>query len=160
MQISPGVTARDLYMNYMFGFFAAAGCKAIDSKRSEHTIPDMRWAYSEGFEVGKAFQTLARRQASAKYGYTESIIRLAESSESSTAVEIAKLRQSNTEMVNEINEAHAFLNDLGVPNVTEVGETRFLTLKERLYTCHTWLAELQSIRQAKPSGLGSDKPCT
>ena len=142
----------------MFGFFAAAGCKAIDPKRSEHPIQDMRWAYSEGFEVGKAFQTLARKQASAKYGYTESILRLAESSETNTVVEIAKLRKSNTEMVNEINDAHAFLNNLGVPNVTEVGEQRLLTLKERLYTCHTWLAELQSIRQAKPSGLASAKP--
>ena len=65
-------------MQYMFAFFAAAGCKTIDPKRAEHADEEMRAAYSEGYKVGKAFQKLAQRQASLKYGYEPSIIRCAE----------------------------------------------------------------------------------
>ncbi len=68
---------RDLYMQYMFGFFSAAGCKAIDPKRAEHANEQMRAAYSDGYTVGKAFQKLAQRQASLIYGYEPTIIRCA-----------------------------------------------------------------------------------
>lgn len=72
------ITPRDRFMNYMFGFYAGAGCKTIDKKRSEHTDESMRDAYGDGWRDGKNASRRAAEFAESFYGYKPSVIRCAD----------------------------------------------------------------------------------
>lgn len=78
---------------------------------------------------------------------------------SASMKEVIDLHDKYMKAREELDNGHAFLSALGVPNVDiqSASHAVFLPLRERLHTCHTWLAELQSIRQEKPFGLGSAK---
>ena len=67
----------DYYYQFMRAFHAAAGCRAIDTQRSEHADETMRAAYWDGWKYGKELSQLASRRAETLYGYEPQIIRLA-----------------------------------------------------------------------------------
>jgi hypothetical protein len=77
-----GVTVRpgELFACYMRGWHAGAGMRAMDPKFAEHkTRPDLKAEYERGYGDGRAAGGAASAEASARLGYTPTVLRLADS---------------------------------------------------------------------------------
>lgn len=67
--------AYDLHLQYVFGWSDGAGSRAMNKKRSEHPIEDMRKHYNDGFADGHKSRRKAHLESAKRLGIVMSPIR-------------------------------------------------------------------------------------
>lgn len=72
------IRAGNLWNTYIQGWRHGAASKALDEKFTGHTSDEIRQAYNQGYIAGRTSVNKAALEASMHYGYTPSILRLAE----------------------------------------------------------------------------------
>lgn len=73
------MNAANRWQAYMKGWKAGAGVKAMDPMIEQHPDNDLRKAYSLGYADGRIAHNNAGTRATELFGYTPSVLRLAES---------------------------------------------------------------------------------
>lgn len=65
----------DLHLQYVFGWSAGAGSRAMDPERSEHSVEEMRKAYNDGYVDGQKARRQANLESAKRHGIVMSAIK-------------------------------------------------------------------------------------
>lgn len=72
------VRAGNLWNSYVRGWAHGAAVKALDPKFTGHANDEIAAAYKRGYSEGRDARNVAAMNAAASYGYTPSVVRLAD----------------------------------------------------------------------------------